>query len=74
VFAWKPTNMPGVPRDLIEYKLNVNPRCQDFQGEASMLRAGLERNHQKGGSQACLDRQRQQSQPIFLQDLPEDGT
>ena len=25
VFAWKPADMPGVPKELIEHSLNVNP-------------------------------------------------
>jgi hypothetical protein len=24
IFAWKPTNMPGVPRELAKHKINVN--------------------------------------------------
>jgi hypothetical protein len=27
IFAWKPANMPGVPRELIEHSLNVNPKA-----------------------------------------------
>ena len=25
IFAWKPADMPGVPKELIEHSLNVNP-------------------------------------------------
>ena len=28
VFAWKPSDMPGVPRDLIEHSLNVNSKAK----------------------------------------------
>ena len=28
VFAWKPTDMPGVPRELIEHSLNVSPTAK----------------------------------------------
>jgi hypothetical protein len=28
VFAWKPTDMPGVPRNLIEHSLNVNGKAK----------------------------------------------
>jgi hypothetical protein len=27
IFAWKPADMPGVPRNLIEHSLNVDPRA-----------------------------------------------
>jgi hypothetical protein len=26
IFAWKPADMPGVPRQLIEHSLNVDPK------------------------------------------------
>jgi hypothetical protein len=26
IFAWKPAEMPGVPRELIEHSLNVDPK------------------------------------------------
>jgi hypothetical protein len=25
VFAWKPSDMKGVPREVVEHKLNINP-------------------------------------------------
>ena len=28
VFAWKPTDMPGVPREKIEHSLNVSPTAK----------------------------------------------
>ena len=28
VFAWKPADMPGVPRNLIEHSLNVNGKAK----------------------------------------------
>jgi hypothetical protein len=28
IFAWKPANMPGVPRELIEYELHLNPKAK----------------------------------------------
>ena len=28
VFAWKPANMPGVPRNLIEHSLNVDGKAK----------------------------------------------
>lgn len=28
IFAWKPSDMPGVPRELAEHKLHVNPRVR----------------------------------------------
>jgi hypothetical protein len=28
VFAWKTANMPGVPRELIEHKLHVDPKSK----------------------------------------------
>ena len=28
VFAWKPSNMPGVPRELAEHCLHVNPNAR----------------------------------------------
>ena len=28
VFAWKPADMPGVPRNLIEQSLNVNDKAK----------------------------------------------
>jgi hypothetical protein len=28
IFAWKPANMPGVPRELIEHKLHLNPNAK----------------------------------------------
>ena len=28
VFAWKPTDMPGVPPNLIEHSLNVNGKAK----------------------------------------------
>jgi hypothetical protein len=27
IFAWKPADMPGVPRELIEHSLNVDPKA-----------------------------------------------
>jgi hypothetical protein len=27
IFAWKPADMPGVPRELIEHCLNVDPKA-----------------------------------------------
>jgi hypothetical protein len=27
IFAWKPADMPGVPRRLIEHSLNVDPKA-----------------------------------------------
>jgi hypothetical protein len=27
IFAWKPADMPGVPRELIEHYLNVDPKA-----------------------------------------------
>lgn len=27
VFAWKPADMPGVPKELIEHSLNINPKA-----------------------------------------------
>jgi hypothetical protein len=27
IFAWKPADMPGVPRNLIEHSLNVDPKA-----------------------------------------------
>ena len=30
VFAWKPSDMPGVPRNLIEHSLNVNNKAKPF--------------------------------------------
>ena len=26
IFAWKPSDMPGVPRELTEHTLNVDPK------------------------------------------------
>jgi hypothetical protein len=28
IFAWKPSDMPGVPRELTEHKLHVDPRAR----------------------------------------------
>jgi hypothetical protein len=28
IFAWKPANMPGVPRELIEHELHLNPNAK----------------------------------------------
>ena len=28
MFAWKPTDMPGVPREKIEHSLNVSPTAK----------------------------------------------
>jgi len=28
VFAWKPADMPGVPREKIEHSLNVSPTAK----------------------------------------------
>ena len=28
VFAWKPANMPGIPRELVEHSLNVSPTAK----------------------------------------------
>jgi hypothetical protein len=28
ILAWKPSDMPGVPRSLIEHKLNVDPTAK----------------------------------------------
>jgi hypothetical protein len=28
MFAWKPSDMPGVSRDRIEHSLNVNPKAK----------------------------------------------
>ena len=28
IFAWKPSDMPGVPRELAEHKLHVDPRAR----------------------------------------------
>jgi hypothetical protein len=28
IFVWCPSNMPGVPRKLIEYALNVDPKAR----------------------------------------------
>jgi hypothetical protein len=27
IFAWKPSDMPGVPRRLIEHSLNIDPNA-----------------------------------------------
>jgi hypothetical protein len=27
IFAWKPADMPGVPRELIEHSINVDPKA-----------------------------------------------
>jgi hypothetical protein len=27
IFAWKPSDMPGVPKELIEHNLNVYPQA-----------------------------------------------
>jgi hypothetical protein len=29
VFAWKPSNMKAVPREVVEHKLNLNDRLGD---------------------------------------------
>ena len=26
IFAWKPSDMPGVPRELAEHTLNIDPK------------------------------------------------
>jgi hypothetical protein len=28
IFAWKPADMPGVPRKLIEHELHLNPKAK----------------------------------------------
>ena len=28
IFEWKPVDMPGVPKDLAEHKLNINPEVK----------------------------------------------
>jgi hypothetical protein len=28
IFAWCPSDMPGVPRELVEHALNVNPKAK----------------------------------------------
>ena len=28
IFAWKPSDMPGVPRELAEHKLNADPKVR----------------------------------------------
>jgi hypothetical protein len=28
IFVWKPTDMPAVPRELIEHKLHLNPKAK----------------------------------------------
>jgi hypothetical protein len=28
IFAWKPANMPGVPRELIEHELHLDPKAK----------------------------------------------
>jgi hypothetical protein len=28
IFTWKPTDMPGVPRELIEHKLHLDPKAK----------------------------------------------
>jgi hypothetical protein len=28
IFAWKPANMPGVPRESIEHELHLNPNAK----------------------------------------------
>jgi hypothetical protein len=28
IFAWCPSNMPGVPRELVEHALNVDPKAR----------------------------------------------
>jgi hypothetical protein len=28
IFSWKPTDIPGVPRELIEHELHLNPKAK----------------------------------------------
>jgi hypothetical protein len=28
IFTWKPTDMPGVPRELIEHELHIDPKAK----------------------------------------------
>jgi hypothetical protein len=30
IFAWCPSDMPGVPRELVEHALNVDPKAKPF--------------------------------------------
>ena len=51
IFAWKPSDMPGVPRELAEHSLNVNPLAKPVKQplrrfhDDHRCRAGRRRDH-----------------------------
>jgi hypothetical protein len=61
IFAWKPADMPGVPRNLIEHSLNIDPKatpkrqhlrhCADDRRDAIKKELAIEKSSILSGSQ-----------------------
>jgi hypothetical protein len=43
IFAWKPSDMPGVPRELAEHRLHIDPNAKPV--KQPLRRLGDERRH-----------------------------
>ena len=52
IFAWKPSDMPGVPRELAEHTLNIDPKFKPV--KQFLRRFNEERCKAIGAEVACL--------------------
>ena len=50
IFAWKPSDMPGVPRELAEHTLNIDPK---FKPVKQFLRSCNEERHKAIGEEVA---------------------
>ena len=74
IFAWHPSDMPGIPRRLAEHSLNILKRIQAGQADSTALFRTQATSHVRRASQATRGRFHQRNKTSGLASKPGDGT